>query len=120
MNTADIIFSKIRSYRINGNKESDYHAGMKRILDVANIRYVHEYILSDKDRIDFYLPDFQIGIEIKIDGSVEQVNRQMRKYADSDDIRTLFLYTTRNRHINVAPELGGKPIYICINGAGVI
>ena len=75
----------------------------------AGIAFDREVILSGKDRIDF-LVGGHLGLEVKIEGALSEVTRQLHRYAQHDQIQGLVLVTTRMRHRALMRELNGKRI----------
>lgn len=67
-----------------------------------------EVILGPKDRIDFLLDG--VGIEVKTDGSLPQVIRQLHHYAQFEAIQSLILVTNRARHRTCPERMNGKPV----------
>lgn len=66
-----------------------------------------EHALSAGDRIDYFLPQYGIGIEVKVKGSPLQVGRQLERYASHPQIKHLVLITTRYTHGGLAGALDG-------------
>ena len=57
-----------------------------------------------------------IGIEVKVDGSLMEVNRQLQMYAKHEAIKGILLVTSRGKHNHVERELAGTPIRVlCLN-----
>lgn len=75
------------------------------------VRFVREVRLSPEDIIDFLVED-GLGVEVKIDGSVSDVTRQLHRYAQSDRVTDLLLVTTRSRHRAMPAAFAGKPIRV--------
>jgi len=94
--------------------EYTMHDGLAQILTDLGIAFAAEKRLSARDRIDFYLPESQLGIECKISGSVTGVTRQLRRYAGHDRIAALLLVTNRRRLRGVPPVLNGKSVAVHI------
>lgn len=75
------------------------------------INFHKEYKLSSRNRIDFFLPESGIGIEIKIGKpSSRKVANQIHRYTDHDKIRELVIVVERNL-FRVPVELNGKKIH---------
>lgn len=54
----------------------------------------------------------KIGIEIKVDGSVASVTRQLWRYAKRDEVDELILVTTRSKHREIVGPILGKELYV--------
>ena len=79
------------------------------ILEAAEIPFEREVALSREDIIDF-LVDGHWGVEVKIDGALSAVTRQLHRYMQSERVSGIALVTTRMRHFAIPRELHGKPI----------
>jgi hypothetical protein len=53
-----------------------------------------------------------VGIEIKVAGRAAPVARQLRRYAEHDQVRQLVLVTTRATLRAVPRELAGKSVLV--------
>lgn len=90
--------------------EAELHERIHRALDELG-PVEREVRLDAHDRIDF-LTASGIGVEVKVDGSLSEVTRQLHRYAQHDRIRALVLATTKAKHIPVPRELSGKPVCV--------
>jgi len=86
------------------------HALQGVLLDAFPDATAREHVLSDgRSRIDFLIrPD--VGIEVKIKGSLADVTRQLDRYATCPEIHELILITTRATHHRIPRELGARRI----------
>jgi len=100
-----------KSYRYQIGSEIDLQRGLEQVLSQHGIAFCREYSLQpDYGRIDFYLPDYKCGVELKVKGAPSEVLRQLYRYAQSPDISALILITTRAR-LAIAPQnLNQKPL----------
>lgn len=78
-------------------------------LAAAALPFSREVHLSKKDRIDF-LCGGALGLEVKVDGGVSDVTRQLHRYAQSERIARLVLVSTRMRLLTIPRELNGKRV----------
>jgi len=99
------------------NTETVLQRAVQEVLQGASIPFDRERILSPRDRIEFFLPGEGIGIECKVDGSVNHVIGQLLRYTESDLIQGLVLVTSRNKHRTIPATLGGKPVYVVLTRA---
>jgi hypothetical protein len=104
-------------YRFFFNNEKELQAGVFQVLTKLEQPFVPEYALNPQDRVDFYLPEHGIGIEIKTNDSrggagLSAVTRQLWRYAKSDEIKALVLITTRSKHRELPTEILGKPLLV--------
>lgn len=70
-----------------------------------------EVRLTPEDVIDFVVDD-RLGIEVKVDGSLSEVTRQLHRYAHSERVSELLLVTTRSKHRPMPPAFGRTPIRV--------
>ena len=80
---------------------------LERGLIDMRIAFEREYQLAARDRIDFFLPDSGIGLELKIGASQMPVLRQLIRYAESPEIKGLIVVTIRP--IKLAAQILDKP-----------
>ena len=103
-----------------------------RILEYPKrLTHVREAALGDygRDRIDFHVdawttPDSdviaQIGVEVKVAGSLSMVGRQWTRYARYEHVDALLLVTCRASHHHVPTEIEGTPVLLCSLVAGAL
>lgn len=98
----------LSSFHLPIYSEEALQEAIARVFDETGIRYEREVRLSERDRIDFMLGS--LGIEVKIEGSVHQVTRQLQRYAQYDRVGSLLLVTSRSKLSAVPRELSGKRV----------
>lgn len=81
------VTTTLDDYRFRFNNEYELQRGINHVLTPLGYSMHPEWHLNGAGRIDFMFPDFGIGIETKVDGSVMAVNRQLQKYAEHEDIK---------------------------------
>ncbi len=106
------IEAELRCHAFHVCNEAELQAGIAEVLEKAGVAFKREHRLNKSDIIDFYLPDQKAGIEVKVDGSMTDVARQLDRYALSDQIGILFLVTTKHKHTLVPKVLKGKKIIV--------
>lgn len=99
----------LRERSFTFSTEKELQDAIAATLDEMKIAYIREYHLSRLDIIDFYLWCSGIGIEVKIKGNGDAVVRQLMRYAECDQIKSLILVSSRLKHW-VPPQLCGKPV----------
>ena len=95
---------------IKAGSEPELHESISVALGAANIDFLHEVILSKKDRIDFMVNG--VGIEVKNKCSLPEIIRQLHRYAKSDKIDSLVLVTTKLAHKQVPKKMLGKDVIV--------
>lgn len=107
----------ISRVRFSFTSEAELQRGIAETLERANVHFEREYRLSGADRIDFFLADHGMGIEVKIDGSTSALTRQLLRYAESDEIKSLSVITSRMRHaVQMPASMNGKPLQVITVG----
>ena len=103
----------LRAGRFPFMPEAVLQDGIASTLAAAGITFEREFALSRQDRIDFFVPEIGLGVEVKVDGAISSVTRQLHRYAQHERIRGLLLVTTRMRHHVLVPrEFCGKRIEV--------
>jgi hypothetical protein len=69
-----------------------------------------EVRLSSADVVDFMVED--VAVEVKMQGSLAAVTRQLHRYAQHDDVRALVLVTSLQRLGNQPEQMNGKPLRV--------
>lgn len=95
--------------RVVYQDEADLQRIIGDLLTEMREVYVREFEFSKEDRIDFFLFGSGIGIEIKIQGGLNPILRQLHRYAMHPAVKAIILICPRPWKL---PEtLAGKPIY---------
>jgi len=79
--------------------------------DVAALGAQREVRVGSADRIDFLLPG-GLGVEVKINGSLSGLTRQVHRYAQREEISALIVVTTRHRLAQLPDTMHGKPVRV--------
>lgn len=78
-------------------------------LHTAEIPFEREVEIASGDIIDFVV-DGHLGLEVKVDGALGAVTRQLHRYAQSTRVDALVLVTTRMRHFSIPRSLNEKRV----------
>jgi hypothetical protein len=106
----DEVLGALRRCRFLHATELDLQEGIAGALTAGGLGVRREVPLSARDRIDLLVD--RVGIEVKIAGSWRDVQRQLERYAESDQIDELVLVTTKPLHNRVAAVMNGKPVRV--------
>ena len=108
------IANLLRSHSFCFSNEAELQSGLAVAL--AAFEFRREVGLSSRDRIDFLISD--IGLEVKVEGSLAAVTRQLHRYSEFPEVGALILVTTRMRHaIGLPVAMCGKPLRIHVISA---
>ncbi len=99
------------------HNEKDLQRGVAQVLTDLGVTFEPEHSLTRRDRIDFFLPDYNFGIECKSDDSaggtsLAAVTRQLMRYTNHSEIKELILITSLSKHMSLPDNLNSKPLYI--------
>lgn len=102
----------VLAWEYRWRNERDLQDGLEVVLREARWqpKLRREVRLNHADRIDFVIGD--LGVEVKVDGSLATVTRQLHRYAQVEELAGVLLVTTRAAHLAVPRELNGKPIVV--------
>lgn len=98
------------AYRYSFVNERDLQDGIAQVLRLRGIRFDRELRLAPED-----VPDFMVdgtAVEVKVDGSLSAVTRQLHRYAQHKPVRALLLVTSLDRLSRLPEELNGKPVAV--------
>lgn len=106
----------ITRYRMPIGNEHGLQAAIADVLQYSlpGLVVLREHRFDSKDRIDFYLPDWLVGIEVKVTGGVSGVMRQLDRYAEHAEVAHLVLVTSRHTHHAIAQvdRIREKPLAV--------
>ncbi len=88
-----LIESALKSYRYSYANEIEFQDGVAKALDNAFIAYRREVDLGPVGIIDFVVGT--IGIEVKIKGARNSALRQIRRYAECEEIDGFILVSSK-------------------------
>jgi hypothetical protein len=107
----------LASYKFRFADEIELHEAIAAALDEQMIKYSREFRLTPHERLDFFVSDDNIAIEVKIKGRSAEVLRQLTRYSEHSMIHGLVLVTTRRLQACQMPmELNGKPLAVASIG----
>lgn len=109
----DRICEILASVRFNFATEQELQDGIAMALGTAGVIFIREHRLDAKSRIDFYIPDGKIGLEVKTKthSSPSGTLSQCLRYCHRSEIDCLVLATSRLR-LHLPETLNGKPVRV--------
>ena len=106
------LLAVLKAYRYSVGSEDSFQRSLEQVLVRHGISFLREHELGpDYGRIDFYLPERKLGIELKVKGSPSQVLRQLHRYAQCPEIAALILLTARARFRHAPANINAKPLF---------
>lgn len=93
---------------------TDEYALQRHLADCLSKTYPceREYVLPE-GRLDIYVPSKRVAIEVKVDGSLADLTRQIHRYSESDEVGAILVVTTRSAHrMAAAQRMNGKPVAV--------
>ena len=111
------IVEALHRFRFSATNEQE----LQRALWQVFARYPdsrREVILDARNRIDFLVGE--VGIEVKVDGSLTDLVRQLIRYAKFEQITSIVVVSTRARHRDVPRHVGGKPVHLAYLADGAL
>lgn len=107
--------SAIAKYRLTFGSELELQNQIAEILAREGIAFEREFILSPKDRPDFFIAPY--AIEVKVKDSLQKHLHQMRRYNQHPNVSGTILICTKPIEAMMPPTLFGKPCAaICVGG----
>jgi len=110
LESAQKVTDILSSTRFTLIKEKDLQDQIQKAFQSAELQFKREFHLTKTDIIDFYLPEPQMGIEIKINRAENSLLRQCIRYLKNPQLKSLMTVTIRPPQ-NFPPTLAGKPLY---------
>jgi hypothetical protein len=98
------------TYRYSFVTERDLQDGIAQALYQRGVRFDREVRLTAEDRPDFMVD--AIAVEVKVDGTISEITRQLHRYAQHKAVRELLLVTSLARLANQPEKLNGKPVAV--------
>lgn len=92
--------------------EAELQPEIGRLLKESRIPHMREVRLFDPSgRLDF-LTDDGIAIEVKVDGSTNDLARQVMRYTQHIAVKAVLIVTTRSKHRTLAVSAFPKPVQV--------
>lgn len=111
----DTISGVLRAHRFRFSSELQLQDGIENALRADGVVFERERQLGH-DRVDFFAGG--VALEVKVDGSLSAVTRQLHKYAQHPDVSAVVLATTRMLHDRMPAEMCGKPVRVVVLRTG--
>ncbi len=102
------IITALQSFRYSYADEREFQDGIEKALQQSFIPYERECLLEENGVIDFLCGD--VGVEVKIKGGVNEVRRQISRYAKNKRINGIIVATTRHAQLAISGNLNNKPV----------
>jgi len=120
----DDVAKHLRSYRFRWHNEASLQKAVHLALKSGPWKVDREHRLSESDRVDFYLTSadgLRLAVELKVQGDMESVQRQVARYAASTKVDGVLLVSTSNRlAIGLADTASDKPVRSVVLSGGLL
>lgn len=111
MSRAHEIADVLRGYVYRTTSEAAVQVGLAEALSTNSIAFAREVVLTPRDRIDFLVEE-SIGIEVKCDGTLTDLTRQIARYLAHERVGALLVVVTRRRLAHLPDTMLGKPVVV--------
>lgn len=108
--TPDQLRDALGAYRYTFTNERELQDGLQLVLGCLEWEVEREVRLSARDRPDFMVEG--VAVEVKVDGGLSEVTRQIHRYAHLEAVRGVLLVTSRSRLANLPAAVNGKPVAV--------
>ncbi|MCY1047575.1 hypothetical protein OV208_40120 [Corallococcus sp. bb12-1] len=116
----DQVRALVTRHRFRCAGEALLQGALAQVLTEAGIAFQREVTLGEAGRIDFLLTEAHVGLEVKVDGGLSEVTRQLLRYAEREEVHALPLITTRARHDCLPALMQGKPVRVAVLRGGLL
>ncbi|QDE83274.1 hypothetical protein [Myxococcus xanthus] len=108
----------VTAHRFRCVGEAQLQQALAQVFTEAELPFQREVVLGDAGRIDFMVG--ALGVEVKVEGSVSAVTRQILDYAEREEVHGLLLVTTRSHHDGMPAQMRGKPVRVAVLRGGLL
>lgn len=107
---ATAIGQQLRQHRSALVREDALQETIAKALDGAGLRYQKELRLGPGERLDFFLTDEGVALEVKRSRAGQEEWRQVGRYLAHDQVKAAIIIAPRVEPLG-APTLAGKPVH---------
>jgi hypothetical protein len=100
---------KLGQHKFIFTNEDELQQGIAMILGEE---WKREHQLSKEDRIDFWHKMHRLGIEVKVDGGLSELTRQVFRYTENEDVLGVLVVTSLSRLSRLPDTMNGKPVRV--------
>jgi hypothetical protein len=112
VSTIATIGQVVTGHTWRANSEDELQAGLAAALTAAGVDVEREHRLDARNRLDLWTVD-GIAIEVKTSRrtTTADVLRQVRRYAEHDEVSAVVVLSTVPSHTLLPAMIGGKPCH---------
>ena len=119
MTRVEEIFKALVHINYNLGSEALVQGQVYKLLEEEiEEKILKEHKFSLKDRVDFFLPESGIAIEVKIKGNAQAILKQCRRYCEHKEVKSLILFTAR--FTGFPGRINDKPVYVLHVSKGML
>jgi hypothetical protein len=107
--SAAVILKALRATRFRFRDEAGLQKAVDELLFLLFGGGHRREVQTGKGRIDF--AHGSVAIELKVDGSTNEVRRQLKRYAELEWVEEIILVTACAKHV-MPQSLHGKPVHV--------
>lgn len=117
--TVDQVRAALARVRFVYAREAELQEGIGRVLEAAFPGQVQREVQLDggRSRLDFLVG--AVAVEVKIDGSLSELTRQVHRYAGLDAVAGILAVVGRSRLRGLPESLRGKPVGVLHLGGAI-
>lgn len=109
--TLDDILFLLHGFKTEKNLEPMIVQELAKYLNENQVSYHREHVISKHARLDFFLPEHGIAIEVKTASNAAEVTRQIFNYAQHEIVKGIVLISNQQRHRQLPDNIAGKAIH---------
>lgn len=100
----------LRNLTVITDKEEALQDAVRVRFQQLSVRFVEQVAVDKQNRFDFAHEG--IVIELKVNGGLPALTRQIDRYAALDVVSEVCVVTTKRQHLRLPVEIRGKPVRV--------
>jgi len=100
----------LRKFRFNFTGEKELQRGLAKAFEGLSEPFIAEHKFSSQDIFDFYWPAKHVIVEVKVDGTLSALTRQIHRYLQHEEVRGVLVVVSRPPLMNLPDTINKKPV----------